>query len=380
MVILVSPKMKKKYFYFLTFFCAVFLCLINYPVLAASGLGIGVSPVKIEDVVDPGQVLQKEIRVTNNSSSAITFYAYLKDFKASEDENGAPKVIAPGSEEGYFLASWIDITAEGIEFGPNEEKTISFTINVPPETGPGGYYGGVYFGTEPPQIHLDEEEKGAGMAIGQQTGCLVLLQVKGAVYEEARIREFNTDKELYNTPFEVKFITRIENLGNVHVKPYGAITIENMFGKEIAVVRVNEKGGNILPKSIRKFEDEFWKDTMGFGRYKAKLGLVYGTSPDMGGQGKQSIFSEKYFWIFPWKIIMPIILGLVFFTGLMFLLLKLYKNKAVRKAMEQAGLGQVRYVQQYQGPSPALHLTMILLIVFIVLFLIVASLYFFFFA
>src|SRR3989339_727162 len=72
-----------KYFYFLTFFCAVFLCLINYPVLAASGLGIGVSPVKIEDVVDPGQVLQKEIRVTNNSSSAITFYAYLENLKTS---------------------------------------------------------------------------------------------------------------------------------------------------------------------------------------------------------------------------------------------------------------------------------------------------------
>lgn len=373
--------MPKKYFYFLTVFCAVFLYFLTVgSVLAAPGLGIGISPVKIEGVVDPGQILQEQVKVTNNSGGSVTFYAYLKDFKASDDENGSPEIIAPGSEEGYFLASWIDVTSEGIQFAPYEEKTISFTIAVPEETGPGGYYGGIYFGTQPPDIRINAEEKGAGMAIGQQTGCLVLLQVKGDVYEEARIREFNTDKELYNTPFDVQFITRIENMGNVHVKPYGAVTIENMFGKEIAVVRINEKGGNILPKSIRKFDSARWSDKMGFGRYKAKLGVIYGTSPDMGGKGKQSIFSEKYFWIFPFKIMMPIILGLVFFIALTFLLLKLYKNKAVKKAMEQAGMGHVRYVQQYQGPSPALHMTMILLIVFIVLFLIIASMYFFFFA
>lgn len=373
--------MFKKSIYFLSLFCASLLFFLSADfVYAQSGLGIGISPVKIEEVVDPGQVLVEHVKVTNNSSGSVIFYAYLKDFKASEGEDGSPKVIAPGSEEGYFLASWIDVTSEGIQFAPFEEKTISFTINVPAETGPGGYYGGVYFGTEPPKLYMNEEEKGAGVAIGQQTGCLVLLQVKGDVYEEARIREFNTDKEIYNTPFEVKFLTRIENLGNVHIKPYGAITVENMFGKEIAVVRINERGGNVLPRSIRKFEDAKWSDAMGFGRYKAKLGVIYGTSPDMGGQGKQSIFAEKYFWIFPWKIITPLLLGLVFFSGLLFLFLKLYKNKAIKKAMEQAGMGHIRYVQQYQGPSPTLHMVMILLIVFIVLFLVVASIYFFFLA
>jgi len=123
-----------------------------------------------------------------------------------------------------------------------------------------------------------------------------------------------------------------------------------------------------------------WEGSRGFGRYTASLGLTYGTSADLGGQGKQTLYTEKYFWIIPWKIITPIFLSLIFISALFILLLRLYKNKAVRKAMEQAGLGHVRYVKKYQGSSPALHFGLILLIVFIILFLIVTATYFIFFA
>jgi hypothetical protein len=250
---------------------------------------------------------------------------------------------------------------------------------VPVEAGPGGYYGAILFGTSPPKLSLSSADKGAGMAIAQQTGSLVLLQVKGDVYEEARIREFNTDKGIYGTPFDVNFILRVENLGNVHVKPAGLISIKNMFGKEVGQIQVNNTGANVLPKSIRRF-GYVWSGNMALGRYQATLGLSYGTATDKGGQGKQSLVTEIYFWIVPWKIVIPALCGLVFFGGMLFLLLRLYKNKAVRRAMEQAGLGHIRYVPKFEGPSPTLHLALILLIVFIIMFLVVGSVYLVFFA
>lgn len=359
----------------------LFFILINFasPVLAQDdGTGVKISPTRVEDLIDPGGVYRYEIKVTNKSSSPTTLYAYLKDFKAG-GEGGQPVLIAPGSEEGYFLASWIDITDEGIDFTPNEEKIISFHVKVPEETGPGGYYGGVYFGTKAPRVSLDSEEQGAGMSVAQQTGCLVLLQIKGDALEEASIREFNTDKDLYDTPFDINFIIRIENKGNVHVKPIGNISINNMFGKEVAVVRVNERGGNVLPNSIRRFKEK-WSGENGFGRYKATIGLSYGTSVNMGGQGKQSLYTEKYFWIIPWKIINPIILGFIFFFAVFILMLRLYRNKAIKKAMQQAGLGHVKYVKKHQGPSPTAHLAMILLVVLGAIFLMMIVMYFLFFA
>ncbi len=344
----------------------------------AQGVGIKISPVRIEDLIDPGETVTKEITVTNNSDSGKLLYVYLRDFRA-EGEEGRPKLIAPGAATGFSLAAWINISAEPQEFGPNESKTIPFQIAVPSDAGPGGYYGAILFGTKPPRLNLDSEEKGAGMAIGQQTGALILLQVKGDVDEEARIREFTTDKSVYGTPFDIEFLIRIENMGNVHVKPIGTIAIKNMFGSEIGSVRVNDGGSNVLPHSIRRLTEN-WQGESGFGRYTASLLLSFGTATRLGGQGKQTLYTEMIFWIIPWRIIVPILLTLIIAFALFVLFLRLYKNKAVKKAMAQAGLTNVRLVKKYQGSSPALHLSIIIAVVLVVFFIIMSGLYFLLFA
>ena len=344
----------------------------------AQSIGIRISPTIIDEPVDPGELLQSAVTVTNESDTPRTLYAYLRDFKA-EGETGQAVLIPPGSESGYYLASWIDITDQALEFAPGEQKTIPFAVHVPDDVGPGGYYGAILFGTEPPRLFLENGDKGAGMAVAQQAGSLLLLQVKGEANESASIREFTTDKGVYGTPFDVNFQIRIQNSGNVHVKPRGSIIIKNMFGKEVGRIMVNDDAANVLPNSIRRFESE-WQGGTGFGRYSAELGLSFGTSADLGGSGKQSIFGGLYFWIMPWRIIIPVLLVLVIITALAVLMLRLYRNKAVRRAMEQAGLGRVRYVKKFQGPSPALHLGVILLVVFIALLLIMSFVYFVFFA
>ena len=345
----------------------------------AQGIGIKISPVKIEDIVDPGEKIAKEIKVTNVSNETRTFYVYLRDFKA-EGESGQAKLIPPGAETGNFLASWIEATSEGVIFGPNEEKTIPFTIGIPANIEGCSYHGAILMGVLPPKLQLESEEKGAGMAIAQQTASLILLQVRGECREEAQVREFNTDKDFYAAPFNVNFVLRIENNGNADVKPYGTISITNMLGKEVAVLRVNDTGGNVLPGTIRRFEGLRWPGNFGFGRYTANLGLSYGTAVDRGGQGKSSLFAAKTFWIIPWKIIVPAALGLVFISALFFLFLRLYRNQAIKRAMEQAGFGRRRYAKKFEGPSPLLHLSLVLLVVFVLLFLVVIGIFFLFFA
>ena len=369
---------KKVINFFAILVIILFIGFFAVEAVSAQSIGIRISPTKIEELVDPGQEVTGQIKVANESDIPKVMYVYLKDFK-SDGESGRPKLIAPGSEKGYYLASWISITGEAINFEPFEEKVVPFTIKLPSNIGPGGYYGAVFFGTVPPRLQLNSEEKGAGMSIAQQNGTLILLQVKGDVHEEAQVREFNTDKNFYSAPFQANFLIRIENKGNVHVKPFGTININNMFGKEVAKIIVNEPGGNILPDSIRRFESS-WEGKDGFGRYEANLGLTYGVATKDGGQGKQSLFARKYFWIIPWKIIIPALLGIVIVVSFFMLLLKMYKNKAVRSAMEKAGMRNVRYVKKYQGPSPVFHFSMILLIILIVLFIIITGIYFIFFA
>lgn len=366
--------MRKNYFgVFILFFLFVFSFLVNEAYAQDSGEGVKISPVRVEDLVDPGQVLMKTVKVTNESSVPRDIYVFLRDFKA-EGESGQAKLIEPGSESGSFLASWIEVATSGTPFLPNETKEMYFSIRVPEEAGPGGYYGAVVFGTKPPEFMAESADRGAGMSIGQQAATLVLLQVKGDADESADIREFSTDKEYYNTPFEVKFLTRVENKGNVHLAPVGTLTVKNQFGKVVKEIIFNERVSNVLPGTFRRFEHT-WSDDMAFGKYTATVGLTYGTPANLGGQGMQSLYMEKTFWIFPWKIIGLITLSILLLVAIVWILLRIYKNKAIKKAMEEAGLAEVKYVKTYEGPSPSTHLALIVSVVIVSVFLLFGIVY-----
>ena len=370
--------MAKRYFLAL-FILSLFLTFPNLEkVQAQSSEGIKISPVRLEDLVDPGQVISKTVKVTNQSSNEREIFVFLRDFKA-EGEGGQAKLIEPGSESGSFLASWVEVATSGISFLPFEEKEIPFIIRVPKNAGPGGYYGAVVFGTKPPKFSEESENRGAGMSIGQQAATLLLFQVKGDAHEEASIREFSTDKEYYNTPFDIEFTTRIENKGNVHVAPVGILTIKNQIGKTVEEIIFNEKVSNILPKTFRKFNYS-WSGDMAIGKYTAILGLTYGTPTKMGGQGMQSLYTERTFWIFPWKIISLISVSILLFVIIAWILLRIYKNKAVKKAMEEAGLAEVKYVKTYEGPSPSAHLSLIISMVVVSVLLLLGIIYLFVFA
>ena len=120
-----------------------------------------------------------------------------------------------------------------------------------------------------------------------------------------------------------------------------------------------------------------WKDEMGFGRYKATLGLTYGTSPRDGGRGMHTLYSEKYFWIIPLKIV-SYVLGTFFVLLVLFVLfIKIYKNKAIKKAMKRAG---VSYGGKKVKSSGAGQFSLAMFMVFIILFFILIGLYFLLFA
>jgi hypothetical protein len=302
---------------------------------SSNTLGIKIVPAIIDDLVKPGEIISREMKVTNKSDKELTMYAYLMDFK-SEDDYGKAKLITPGSESGNFISSWVKISGEGVKFSPGQEIGVPFSVEIPKDIGPGGYYGAIVFGTQAPRVKPGDEEKGAAIGVAQQSTCLLFLQVEGKADERAMIREFKADRGFYSTPFNVKLITKISNLGNVHVRPTGVIEIKNMFGKKVSSLAVNEDRHNILPASSRIFEN-FWSDTMGFGKYEASLALSYGTPADKGGEGRKTMIATEYFWILPLKIITALAISLLVLLLAATFFLRYYKRRAVRQAMERMG-------------------------------------------
>ncbi len=330
---------------------------------ADNEITIKVTPSILEQMVKPGDIFSSQIAITNESQQEITFYPYLKDFKAAaEDESGQAQLIAPGSETGNYISSWINISPDGIDLLPGQEQQIPFTINIPTNAGPGGYYGAIVFGTTAPKAKPGEADKGAEIGVAEQAASLILLQIAGIADERAEIREFKTDKTFYNTPFTVNFSARIQNLGNVHVKPMGVIEITNMLGRKVATLPVNDKGGNVLPKSTRLFT-AVWQDSLGFGRYQAALVLSYGTPADLGGEGRKTLTMFWYFWILPVKILISAGASLLILIILFLIFLRVYRRMAIKSAMTRMGMrgGQVLKKQKTPREKNEFLLTFLIL-------------------
>lgn len=290
-----------------------------------------ISPVRMEISGDPGQTLQGELELLNEQQEAKTFYSSTANFEA-RGESGAPYFL-PDTSKG--LASWISVQ-ESVVLKPGERKTISFSIEIPRNTEPSGYFAAIFWGTSPPQT-----QGGGEVTVGGRLGVLILLSVSGQTQEGGGILELKTDAGKFLTSFPITFVYRFSNDGSQRTLPDGQLKVKNMFGGTVATLNANPSLGNVLPKSIRKFEvawktkaqddfDEFekvkqqyikdaeeetvegffgaarnqWKN-FALGLYKAELSFTY-------GQEQKTAQANFRFFIIPWQLLSIIVFILAF--------------------------------------------------------------------
>jgi hypothetical protein len=288
--------------------------------------GIQVSAPAYNFGINPGESAQEIIKIRNVGADTQTFYPEVLDFKPA-GEGGTPSFIKSNESASYTysLASWITIAKDPITLKANESAALNFTVNVPKNAEPGGRYAGILFGTTAPAA------TGTGVAISNKVGSLVLVRIAGDAKEVATLKEFSTPKTSYEKG-PVDFVVRVQNSGSVHVIPKGNIEIKNVFGQSVAALPVNEKNGNVLPDSTRRFDKESdnlsWKpDGFTFGRYKAQLLLTYGSPA-------KTLAGEVIFWIVPWKQLLVIGLAALIVILLLVLGVKRYNRYVVAKALK----------------------------------------------
>jgi len=298
---------------------AVFiLCAVPLLSFAQEKISLKVQPSLIEERVDPGQVLSRTVEVTNFSSAAQTLYLSVKNI-SSVNEVGQPTFAETGEVTQYDVSSWVTFAEPSIVLAPGESKRVAFLLSVPNEVSPGGHYGGIVFLQNPPDV------KSSGTGVGYEVALLLSLRVSGDVREEAQVRDFHAENMIYGkTP--VTFVARVENPGNVIVRPRGPIDLVNMFGKKVDTIRMNDAAAAVFPAQTRPFEAQWDSPNLHFGRYTATLVLAYG---EEGKQNTSPVVTR--FWILPTNIIIPAAIFLIFFVLLTWILMRIYVAKRLRE-------------------------------------------------
>lgn len=270
---------------------------------AQSEAGAQIQPSTIERGANPGDLIDTEIKVKNLSTTEQTYYLVVKDISGVKN-NGVPVFAEEGAAPtGYEISSWLTVSQDPIVLKPNEEVKLPIKITVPQSATPGSHFGGVFVSMEPPR------RRETGASVGYEVGCIVSIRIAGDVIENARIREFSTDKLIYSKPI-VQFTTRVDNPGNVLIRPRGPLEVFNMAGKRVAIINVNDSLAGVFPGTNRDFETKWEEEDLAFGRYQGIVSLLYGE------QGSQTTVSATVsFWILPAHIILPI-LGILAFIAL----------------------------------------------------------------
>ncbi len=304
--------------------CAVTLYIVSvYPVSALT-----ISPVKMELEGDPGQTIGGVFDLHNEEGNPRTLYVSYENFEPSGDL-GTPRFV--GASDG--LATWLQATPE-LVLAVDERQTIPFTIKIPVDAKPGGYFAAVFYGGQDPRANGDGE-----VAIGGKLGMLILLRVRGDITEDGGINSFSTlQSERVFTSLPISFVTKMTNRGGDRITPRGSIVVKNIFGGTVTELEVNANEGSILPNSSRTYTEVWQGDDMStstsfvnsvarewadfhFGFYKAKIALVW-------GQDEKSSMATYWLLIVPWHLLLVLLFGLVLFG----LLLRSYNRFIIAKA------------------------------------------------
>jgi hypothetical protein len=293
-------------------------------IIANAAQGIEISPALVELNAAKGNTYNIVLNIKNITASTLSYTSSTDDFAAA-DESGSPKIVLDGQlPTTASVKTWVNMDA-GFTLQPRQTKTITASILVPADAEPGGHYGILRFSG------VASTMEDSGVSLSTSAGVLVLIRVAGDITEKASLTSFysaQNDKQSWffeNGPID--FVTRIQNEGNVHVKPAGNIEVRDVFNNLVSMVPVNEEKSNILPNSIRKFSGQFGQNWL-FGHYTASLALGYGTTG-------QAITATTSFWVIPYKLILVGLFALATIIFVLVRLIKVYNGYIIKKAKNE---------------------------------------------
>lgn len=242
--------------------------------------------------LNPGETAEGQMKIINDSPNPITFNVGVQDYIVV-DTIGTPNILPPNTlNSKYSAASWIGVTPSRFTVKPGQRQVVDYFIQVPKNAKSGGHYAAAIYTAQ------SKGEQQTGAAVTAQIGTLFYITVTGPITETANVSKFFANAFQEYGP--VKILTQIKNNGDLHITPTGALTVSGLFFNKSQDLPTH----NIFPETARDFENTVGQNLM-IGRYKAVLLASYGVNNNL------PLTATLYFWVFPWRLALIIILAII---------------------------------------------------------------------
>lgn len=230
---------------------------------AAGSAALNVSPATVDQPIEAGKTITTEVALTNVSPAALGVTASISSLVPDQP-------IAAEYRSAYDSSQWIDVSNPSFILLANQTRVETLTINVPGDASPGGHYATLYFDA----FYPTESTGSVSAQSNPRVGVLILMTVAGTAQPAASafgpVEVVATQLEAGPTNLDMF----IRNEGNVHLLPFGTITIRDVFGRKVKTLPLPL--GTLLPGTTRQY-NMTWEHGLSIGYYRATADVTVGS-------------------------------------------------------------------------------------------------------
>lgn len=236
---------------------AVLTTALVTPAAHADQLSWGISPGGAEPrssfsyELEGGEVLHDSFEITNFGATEITLAVYGADGSTS---SAGSLELSSNTETVQAIGAWIKVSEPEVTLAAGEETSVNFTVEIPEDTAPGDYVGGMV------SSYIDTS---AGtVAVDQRLATQLAVRVGGEGAIKLNITEATVAAPIAWNPFAPVDATlgmTLKNEGNLRARGSYTVKLSGPFGLASTTQTYNAE--ELLPGATVFLEQQvpdFW--------------------------------------------------------------------------------------------------------------------------
>jgi hypothetical protein len=247
---------------------------------ADAGHAITVTPASTDVSVDPGASASKSVDIINGGTNSFKVTLSTSPYHVASDTYDPQFTQLPGTID---PSGWVHLSATNVTVEGNKSLTVPYTIDVPANTAPGGYYAVVFAETT-------DEASGSGVVSHNKVGNILYINVNGDVKSGGSVSA--EALPLIHFVGAIPIGVKVTNSGGTHFITSVNYSVTDFRGNQVFKASFDRY---VLPQTEREIKSSFTPQSI-IGIYtvhrSATIAGILKTLPD-----------QKIYVINPWLLI-----------------------------------------------------------------------------
>jgi len=241
----------------LAIFISLFIVLVitSRTGAATPGLSITMTPSSTEIHAAPGSSAEEDFTIVNQGTTSYPVLLTVAPYRVEGTAYDPQFTLLPGVTD---ASSWIHFTdTTSPTLGINQSATLNYTLDVPADTAPGGYYAVIFAETNP-------TASDSGITPHNRVGNIIYITVDGPVESKGTLESPLKDIPAFIWGSQADLGLLVSNTGGVHFITKAHMTVTSLLGRTLFT---GEFERYVLPQTQR-LVSATWKNLPPIGIYK----------------------------------------------------------------------------------------------------------------